>query len=54
MAILIQTSAVPFLKRVTLKNLKLVTSSSFSPFVVLFNMIFDFSVLISTPYAPAL
>ncbi|KAH3842301.1 hypothetical protein DPMN_115939 [Dreissena polymorpha] len=64
MAILIRTSAVlvPSLDMVSPKHLKLETSSSFSPFmvmstlvlVVLFTMILDFYVLTSFPYAPVL
>ncbi|KAH3772276.1 hypothetical protein DPMN_173614 [Dreissena polymorpha] len=64
MVILLRTSAVlvPPLAMVAPKFLKRVTSSSFSPFivmsalvlVVLFSMIFDFSVLTSTPHAPSL
>ncbi|KAH3712470.1 hypothetical protein DPMN_072172 [Dreissena polymorpha] len=60
MVILIRTSAVlvPSLGRVASKYLNLVTSSSFSPFLVmsalvrvlLFTMIFDFSLLIPVPY----
>ncbi|KAH3848026.1 hypothetical protein DPMN_090363 [Dreissena polymorpha] len=63
MTILIRTSAVlvPSLDRVAPEYLKLVTPS-YSPFMVmyalvfvlLFTMIFDFSVLTSTPYTPAL
>ncbi|KAH3812586.1 hypothetical protein DPMN_141022 [Dreissena polymorpha] len=62
-AILIRTSAVlvPSLDRVAPKYMKLITSN-FSSFmvlsalmlVVLFTMIFDFFVLTSFPYAPAL
>ncbi|KAH3721482.1 hypothetical protein DPMN_064410 [Dreissena polymorpha] len=64
MVILIRTSMalVPFLDRVAITYLKLITSSSFSPFmvmsvlllVVLFTVIFDLSVLTSIPYVPAL
>ncbi|KAH3819300.1 hypothetical protein DPMN_121034 [Dreissena polymorpha] len=60
----IQTSAelVPSLDRVASNYLKLVISSSFSPFMVmsplvlvmLFTMIFDFSVLAYIPYIPDL
>ncbi|KAH3843247.1 hypothetical protein DPMN_116758 [Dreissena polymorpha] len=64
MAIFIRTSAalVPSLNRVAPKYLKLVTSSSFLLFMVmcalmlvmLFTMVFDFPLLTSIPYAPAL
>ena len=64
MEILIRTSAVlvQFLDMVTTNYFKLVTYSSFSPFmvmyvlvlVVLFAIIFDFSVLTSIPYDLAL
>ncbi|KAH3734580.1 hypothetical protein DPMN_041019 [Dreissena polymorpha] len=64
MAILIRTSAVliPFLDRIAPNYLKPVISSSFSLFmvmyalvlVVLFTIIFHFSVLTSIPYTLAL
>ncbi|KAH3860041.1 hypothetical protein DPMN_022934 [Dreissena polymorpha] len=64
MVFLIQTSAVlvPALERNSPKNVKLVTSASFSPFMVmsalvlfvLYTMIFDFSRLTSIQFAPAL
>ncbi|KAH3750731.1 hypothetical protein DPMN_185262 [Dreissena polymorpha] len=64
MAIIIRTSAVlvPYLERIAPNYLKLVTSFSFSPFIVmsallfvmLFIMTFGFSVLTSIPYALAL
>ena len=58
----ISAEQVPFLHRVALRHLKLVTSSNFSPFMlksalmlfVLLVMILLFSVLTSVSYAVAL